>query len=201
MKRSSCGKATWRGAAREGRPKPVVVVGAAPTTESTDEAADALTMAAMQGDKESVVTLLRAGGDADAKDAIGVAPLHWAAFCGHSSVTGQLLACNADVHVRDQEGRTPLHVAAYESHSEVIAQLVAAGADVMAPDKSARARCGAVEGSFGLPRSTAPILLQPCGSFDSICARRSVHSDVDASALRRLEQRGVGVQAADGCGC
>lgn len=103
------------------------------------EVADALTMAAMQGDEDSVAEILASGVSADCKDAIGVAPLHWAAFCGHGGVTGRLIVAHADVHVRDQEGRTPLHVAAYESHSDVIGRLLEAGADVMAPDKSARA--------------------------------------------------------------
>lgn len=136
------GSKTWRTQAREGGgvgPRAPAAAASAPALAPVgeDEAttADALTMSAMQGDEEGVAALLAMGADADAKDQIGVAPLHWGAFCGHGGVTRRLLAAGAEVHVRDQEGRTPLHVAAYESHSEVIAQLLKAGADVMAPDK------------------------------------------------------------------
>ena len=133
---------TWRSKARDRVEAPVRAPAAAPGPAALDpiaEVADALTMAAMQGDEDSVAELLASGVSADCKDAIGVAPLHWAAFCGHGGVTGRLIRANADVHVRDQEGRTPLHVAAYESHTEVITHLLQAGADVMSPDKSARA--------------------------------------------------------------
>jgi ankyrin repeat protein len=124
---------TWRSKARE-------APASTPPPDTPTDPADALTMAAMQGSVEVVDALLGAGADVDAKDAIGVSPLHWAAFCGHGGVTQRLIAANADVTVRDREGRTALHVAAYESHSSVIRHLVAARADISAPDKSARAR-------------------------------------------------------------
>ena len=140
MGKKQGGQTTWRSQAREGltpikAKKPVARPAAVPEEGGADDVDDALTMAAMQGDESTVAALLDAGANANAKDAIGVAPLHWGAFCGHAGVTGRLLAANADVHVRDQEGRTPLHVAAYESHTEVIAQLLKSGSDVMAPDK------------------------------------------------------------------
>ena len=130
---SSKGPKTWRSKARE-EPK----TNAPSSSADPDGIADALTMAAMQGNVEAVKALLEGGISADCHDAIGVAPLHWAAFCGHGEVTGLLLGARADVTVRDQEGRTPLHVAAYESHMDVIKRLLRAGADMMAPDKSAR---------------------------------------------------------------
>lgn len=124
------GGKTWRSKARD-----EAAVAASTDPMTIQDAADALTMAAMQGNVEAVSIFLDGGADADCKDAIGVAPLHWAAFCGHGEVTGRLLAAQADVHVRDQEGRTPLHVASYESHVDVMRKLIFAGADVMAPDK------------------------------------------------------------------
>ena len=125
------GQATWRAQAREA---PRVDPNLNPT--DVEDPGDALTMAAMQGNEGALATLLDAGNaPVDGKDAIGVAPLHWAAFCGQAGICAALISAGADVHVRDQEGRTPLHVAAYESHHAVISKLVAAGADVMAPDK------------------------------------------------------------------
>ena len=104
-----------------------------------EDEADALTMAAMQGNAAAVQALMHRGVSPNAKDTIGVAPLHWGAFCGHASVIGVLIDAGAEVHCRDQEGRTPLHVAAYESHVDVLKQLLQAGADIAAPDNSTSA--------------------------------------------------------------
>jgi ankyrin repeat protein len=96
--------------------------------------ADALTMAAMQGNESAVGVLIESGVSVNHKDSIGVTPLHWAAFCGHGGVTSRLVDAKADIHVRDREGRTPLHVAAYENHIECIRLLVLTGADLHSPD-------------------------------------------------------------------
>ena len=100
---------------------------------------DALTMASMQGNVEAVAVLIESGVSVDHKDSIGVAPLHWAAFCGHASVISQLIEAKADIHCRDREGRTPLHVAAYERSAgqcDVLAMLIRLGADLHSPDKA-----------------------------------------------------------------
>lgn len=97
---------------------------------------DALVMAAMQGNGEALETLLDSTQiDVNHKDSIGVAPLHWAAFCGHVSVCQRLLDANADMHVRDREGRTPLHVAAYENQTDCLRLLIGVGAELHSPDK------------------------------------------------------------------
>ena len=129
-KKSSKGDTTWRS---QSRPKVEQAMAGAPIPE--EDEADDFTMAVMQGNTSRVEELLKAGADYDTPDAIGVAPMHWAAFCGHLGVCAKLLNAGADVHARDQEGRTPLHVAAYEAHLDVVRQLLGAGADVDAPDK------------------------------------------------------------------
>ena len=172
---SSKGPKTWRSKARE-EPK----TNAPSSSADPDGIADALTMAAMQGNVEAVKALLEGGISADCHDAIGVAPLHWAAFCGHGEVTGLLLGARADVTVRDQEGRTPLHVAAYESHMDVIKRLLRAGADMMAPDKSAR---------HALPCPHTLLFLRS-HPLSPILSAKNNNSGLDAAALRRLEWRG-----------
>lgn len=100
---------------------------------------DALVMAAMQGNVEAVEVLLETGVDVNHKDSIGVCPLHWAAFCGHSDVARRLLLAKADLHIKDREGRTPLHVASYErseGQTEVLRTLIEAGSDLHAPDNA-----------------------------------------------------------------
>ena len=123
-------QSTWRANARAMAPVKKKV-----DPMEVEDKSDALTCAAMQGNTEAIRALLEQGASANAKDAIGVAPLHWGAFCGHAGVCDALIGSGAEVHSRDQEGRTPLHVAAYESHTEVLKRLLLAGADVAAPDK------------------------------------------------------------------
>lgn len=132
MPKSKKGDTTWRSQARETNKVAKAMEGAIPEDESD---ADDFTMAVMQGDDVRVGDLIKEGADVDTPDAIGVAPIHWAAFCGHLGVCAKLIDAGADVHARDQEGRTPLHVASYEAHLDVVRQLLGAGADVDAPDK------------------------------------------------------------------
>uniref|UniRef100_A0A7S2NIU7 Uncharacterized protein n=1 Tax=Haptolina brevifila TaxID=156173 RepID=A0A7S2NIU7_9EUKA len=107
-----------------------------PLPQGAPEATDALVMAAMQGNEEAIDMLIGSGEMlVNQKDSIGVAPLHWAAFCGHPSVCTRLLDAKADIHVRDREGRTPLHVAAYENQESCLRTLIEAGADLHSPDK------------------------------------------------------------------
>ena len=127
------GNQTWRSQARE-TALPAQKAELDPL--DMEDQADALTMAAMQGNAEAVQALMERGVSPNAKDTIGVAPLHWGAFCGHAGVIGVLIDAGAEVHCRDQEGRTPLHVAAYESHADVLKRLLQAGADIAAPDNS-----------------------------------------------------------------
>jgi ankyrin repeat protein len=127
------GNQTWRSQARE-TALPAQKAELDPL--DMEDQADALTMAAMQGNTEAVQALMDRGVSPNAKDTIGVAPLHWGAFCGHAGVVGVLIEAGSEVHCRDQEGRTPLHVAAYESHVDVLKRLLQAGADIAAPDNS-----------------------------------------------------------------
>lgn len=120
-------------AARTSKPRPSPDV--EDELEDFDDT-DALIMAAMQGNEEAVSVLIESGVSIDHKDSIGVAPLHWSAFCGHSRVTQQLIVAGADIHVQDREGRTPLHVAAYENQQDCMRVLMAARADLHAPDKA-----------------------------------------------------------------
>jgi len=57
-----------------------------------------------------VDTLLRAGADVNARDAVQQTPLHVAAACHNVSAVKRLLQAGADVFAQDGEGNTPLHV-------------------------------------------------------------------------------------------
>ena len=67
-----------------------------------------------------------------ARDMIGNAPLHAAAFSGSRLVCARLLAARAEVEVADRLGNTPLHRAALEGNVEVAELLLASGADANA---------------------------------------------------------------------
>gem|GEM_PF-988344 len=82
--------------------------------------------------------ILRLGGDVNARDSRGYAPLHWAARNGFESAIRTLVQLGADVNARDPERfLTPLHLAAEaaefntESAMRILAEL---GADVNARD-------------------------------------------------------------------
>lgn len=122
-------------AARKAKPK-LKTTGEDEELEEEFDDSDALIMAAMQGNTAAVGVLIDSGVSVDHKDAIGVAPLHWAAFCGHAQVTQRLLDSKADIHVQDREGRTPLHVAAYENQQECIKVLIRGKASLHSPDKA-----------------------------------------------------------------
>ena len=164
------GNQTWRSQARE-TALPAQKAELDPL--DMEDQADALTMAAMQGNTEAVQALMDRGVSPNAKDTIGVAPLHWGAFCGHAGVVGVLIEAGAEVHCRDQEGRTPLHVAAYESHVDVLKRLLQAGADIAAPDNSesptADARAQRATGSERTAAlGTAPAGAAPAGTAPAL---------------------------------
>jgi ankyrin repeat protein len=65
---------------------------------------------------------------AEARDADGRTPLHWAAFFGSAKALGRLLEHGVDVNAVDSGGRTALDWAATACHQEVASTLVRWGA-------------------------------------------------------------------------
>jgi ankyrin repeat protein len=78
-----------------------------------------------------VVRLIGAGAAADAPDAVGFTPLHFAAQEQHPGVVDVLLTAGADLGARDRWGNTPLWRAVFTAHgdSRTTSRLLAAGAD------------------------------------------------------------------------
>lgn len=69
--------------------------------------------AAFGGDVDRIKSILAKKLElVNAKDKLGLAPLHWAASMGRKEVTELLLANGADVNAKDDVGGTPLHQAA-----------------------------------------------------------------------------------------
>lgn len=86
--------------------------------------------AARMGTRQDVERILRASPQArDARTALGITPLHYAAMNGDSGPLKVLLAAGASVNARDGEARTPLHMAAFSTRTANGKLLLQAGAD------------------------------------------------------------------------
>jgi uncharacterized protein len=87
--------------------------------------------AAMRGDAESVVTLLRRGADVNAAQGDGMTALHWAAERDDVSMAEMLRAAGAQLEPTTRiGGYVPLHVAAREGNEAMVRWLLEAGAAV-----------------------------------------------------------------------
>ena len=87
--------------------------------------------AAMAGDRATVVTLLKQGGDVNAAQGDGVTALHWAAKLGDSEMAKTLIVAGGNVRAVTRFGAyAPLHLAAERGATDVVATLIKAGADV-----------------------------------------------------------------------
>jgi len=79
---------------------------------------------------------LAAGTDVNAKDDVGMTPLHRATYQGYKEIAELLIAKGADVNAKGGvNGGTPLHWAAEEGHKETAELLIVKGADVNAKNR------------------------------------------------------------------
>lgn len=76
--------------------------------------------AARKGDEPAVARLLSEGASANAKDDLGMTPLHAAARGGNLRVTQLLIAAGADVNIKAGDGCTALHWAASAGQMEIL---------------------------------------------------------------------------------
>ena len=115
-------------------------------------------------DAPCVCVLLDHGADIEARNSVGLTPLHVAATIGRPGITRILVDRGADIEVRGPHGVTPLMLAA--SHSPgCVKELLERGADVRARDSkgatalhiAARLACGDTATAFGFP-TTGPTL-------------------------------------------
>lgn len=93
-------------------------------------AADDMLSAAMTRDAAQISILIGEGASADATDAYGRTPLHYASLFGDHDSVRVLLKAGADLGRTDNFGETPLHSAARRMRIEVIRTLLDEGADI-----------------------------------------------------------------------
>lgn len=112
-----------------------------------------LSIAAAQGNPESVRQLLDRGLDETHRDNAGWSALHYAAFEGYDDVCLQLIEAGAKIYECDNEGKNALHIAAQENRNNVIEALVTATnvcIDQKAHDGKTAFRLACIEGKFYL---------------------------------------------------
>jgi ankyrin repeat protein len=94
-----------------------------------------LLRASAKGDLAAIKKFIAEGGDANAADAGGRAPIIEAAWAGHADVVKFLVEKGADVNTMDNAGYTALMRACEEGHLHVATYLIAKGANVNARGK------------------------------------------------------------------
>ena len=85
-----------------------------------------------------VQELVARGGDPNARNVFGMAPLHRAAMVGHLPMVRALLDAGARVDLVGPGGGTALQLAAISGHAPVVAELLARGADRRRRDDDGR---------------------------------------------------------------
>ena len=86
--------------------------------------------AVMQGDRETVRTLLRQGGDVNASQGDGMTALHWTSTKGDVETARMLLYAGANLNATTRLGAyTPLLMASKVGNASMVALLLEAGAD------------------------------------------------------------------------
>ena len=89
--------------------------------------------AAMRGDAEAVMALIKSGADVNAPQGDGMTALHWAALDGHPDIAQTLVYAGARIDPITRLGAyTPLHLAAKGGRVEIVGILLGAGANVEA---------------------------------------------------------------------
>jgi ankyrin repeat protein len=79
---------------------------------------------------DMVSLLLSHGAQADARDSMGRAPLHFAAQTENAAILATLIAAGAAVDTRDRSGSAAIHYAAQTGNVQILTDLIAAGAEV-----------------------------------------------------------------------
>jgi hypothetical protein len=107
----------------------VVLVGCGPKAPDIS-----IHLAASMGEHYAVHQHLIAGSDVNAKNEIGMTPLHYAAGSGHERIVEMLIAAGANVNDNMNPdgvlGWTSLHAASADGHYAVVQLLIKNGADI-----------------------------------------------------------------------
>jgi ankyrin repeat protein len=88
-----------------------------------------LAAAVQRGDNQTVLSLLKKGGDVNTALGDGATALHWAVYRDDAETTALLIGAGAKVSTPNNYGITPLVLASKNGNAAIIEQLLKAGAD------------------------------------------------------------------------
>ncbi len=175
----------------------LIAAGPMDLTTSDSPVADA----AMQGERASVRSLLRQGGDVNAAQGDGMTALHWAAVKSDAAMAEMLLYAGANVKATTRLGAyTPLFLAAKNGHPAMIETLLEARADINASTTTGATPLMMAASSGSVEAVT--LLLDQGAEVDAAESKRSQTALMFAAAYGRaavidvLVERGASVAAA-----
>ena len=101
--------------------------------DAYDGATPVLSVAAEEGNLETVKTLVKHGAEIDATDSEDRTALQKASMKGHKTLVAYLLDHGANVYHADEYGLTSIHLAAQFGFTEIVQLLIESGADLQRP--------------------------------------------------------------------
>jgi ankyrin repeat protein len=87
------------------------------------------------GQAETVLVLVKAAADSNAKNSYNETPLYMATYRGHIDITQTLLTNGTNVDARTDTGKALLHFAAGNGHTGIVRMLLEKDADLALVDK------------------------------------------------------------------
>lgn len=129
--------------------------------EAVDEPSDIppIVQAAINGDKQKVEKLVKAGKDVDEEDYTGYTAMDWAIKAGNVEMVKTLLKSGADPNNQTSYSMTPLMTAAEKGRPEIIKVLHSAGAKLNYQDSENR-MTALIYAAQGEDEETVKVLLQ-----------------------------------------
>jgi formylglycine-generating enzyme required for sulfatase activity len=156
----------------------LLAAGADPNKPTSDQGSTPLTKAAIEGQLAAVKALLKAGANADPRNATGCSPLFLAAGNGHADVMRVLVKAGAEINAQNEHGTTPLMYAASQGQAASTKALLDAGADPNFETKAGTAMLHATTSDNGTMEVVLMLKQAGAGSVTDGMAAMSRHSAV-----------------------
>jgi ankyrin repeat protein len=162
-----------------------------------------IAVAALDGDKAAVRSLIQSGADVNGALPDGTTALHWAVRADDADTVDALIRAKSGVNAKDPDGIAPLAIACANANPGMIRKLLAAGGDANTADPTGEtvlmiaARMGNVDGVKALVDAGAQVNAKDREAETALMvAVRANHADV----VKLLIDRGAEVDAATRAG-
>ena len=145
-----------------------------------------LSIATVNGHKDTVAALLGKGADVQEANALGLTALHWAALVGRADIAKLLLSKGANVDAKDNWGDTPILLGAQKGRTDVVRLLLQSTATVDALGVVLDIKGTSVMAPTGYEGSgCSPLMAAPCPSCGCSWTRGPIRAGERAPAKRR----------------